>query len=164
MRFPHGAAKPLTGNDIDTPAPRQESDGAFGACAAADRLLRDYFSRGSLEGASDHEAVREDTLSRLFDEVEAAVFRAATVRAQSLSDIARKRSLQDLMRQHRDMLSDHLAVVGQSIDRDLRRLLASETRAHAEAVSQGGWLGWARQTWKARPVEAITTKPEPLSV
>ena len=163
MRYPQGAAKPLTANDIGTAAPRPNNGGASGACAEADRLLRDYFSRGSHEGAADHEALCGDALSRLFDEVEVAIVRVATVRAMTLNEISRKRALQDLMRAHRNILSDHLAVVGRSIDRDVRWLLASEPRS--QAGSQGGWLGWARQTWKGpRPAEVVAPEPERLSV
>ena len=60
MRYLQGAVKPLTGNDIDAATLRQDNGGTFGACAEADRLLRDYFSRGSHDGAVDHEAVCED--------------------------------------------------------------------------------------------------------
>ena len=162
MRYPQGAAKPQTVNDIDMAAPRQ-SGGAFEACAEAERLLRDYFTRGSHEGPVDQEALHGETLSRLFDEVEAAVVRVATVRALTLNEITRKRALQDLMRAHRNVLSDHLALVGQSIDRDLRRLLASA--GQSQGAGQGGWLGWARQTWKGpRSAEAIAPEPEHLSV
>ena len=163
MRYPQGAAKPQTVNDIDMAAPRQGDGGAFEACAEADRLFRGYFTRGSHEGPADQEAHRGETLSRLFDEVEAAVVRVATFRALTLNEITRKRALQDLMRAHRNVLSNHLALVGQSIDRDLRRFLASA--GQSQGASQGGWLGWARQTWKGpRPAEAVAPEPERLSV
>ena len=162
MRYPQGAAKLQTANEIGVAAP-QQSGGALGACAEAERLLRDYFTRGSYEDPVDQEALRGETLSRLFDEVEAAVVRVATVRALTLNEITRKRALQELMRAHRNVLSDHLALVGQSIDRDLRRLLASAVQS--QEAGQGGWLGWARQTWKGpRSAETIAAEPEHLSV
>jgi hypothetical protein len=81
----------------------------------------------------------------------------------TLNEIAHKRALQDTLRPHRELLADHLANVGRSIDRDLHGLLAGERRSHA--VGQAGWLGWALQSWKGpRPVELVAREPEQLNV
>ena len=160
MSYPQGAARMPALSGADSAALQQHEHGAAGACAHADRLIRDYFSRGSQESSED---AGEDALSRLLDDMEAAVARVATVRAMTLNEIAHKRALQDALRPHRDLLADHLANVGKSIDRDLHRLLASEPRSHA--VGQGGWLGWALQSWKGpRPVEAVARETEQLNV
>ena len=143
MRYPPGATRTPSVSGADSVALQQHEQGAGAACAHADQLIRDYFTRGLHEDPADHEALREDTLSRLFDDVEAALVQVAIARALTLNEIARKRALQDLMRAHLNVLSHHPAVVGRSIDRDLRRLLASEERSQGP-VRAGGSAGHVR--------------------
>ena len=163
MRISQGAAKVAAHYKADLLASQLDDHGVAAACARAARLIKDYFSRGAHHGREDADAICEEALSHLLDDVEAAVARVAAVRASTLDEIAHKRALQELLRPHRNVLSDYLAIVGKSIDCDLHRLLASETRS--QAAGQGGWLGWALQSWKGpRPVEVVARERDHLNV